>query len=949
MKYIYKFTALIIALIIGSATGFGQINNLSLPLPSDNNYKIGKLENGLTYYIRPAKNPAGRAEFFIVHNVGSLQENDDQRGLAHFLEHMAFNGTKNFPGKLLLEYFGSIGVKFGANINAYTSMERTVYNISAVPLHRGTIIDSALLALHDWSHYISCEPKEIEAERGVVREEWRRGDDARTRMMKGINRFEQTGSRFAQRDVIGLMSVIDNFSRQTLLDYYHKWYRPDLQAVIVIGDVDVDDIEKRIKERFSSIPKVENGAVRESYTVPVNKRPIVGFHTDPESRALSVRMTIKHPHKPVEVRGSYESLYDELLKNIFIDMFKVRCQAAVEGSDSLTRALIPVFGNISYASGTFTTTSLPLNGEKIFDALKAILIEVERVTQHSFDQEELTPSIIRVKKQWETNYTRIKNPKNSDYVSSAIEHFTRGYPLLDIDSYFKLAQDLLDKITLDDINRALPQIVTEENRVIIFAVPESDSTHLPTEDDVLTLMDEIKNSSLDKFILSTDKELSITDKPKEGAIVKRRVITSKDLNIKYDKQLDSATEWVLENGARVIWKESFGDDKSVRMKAFRPGGYAKNESIEEIKLLEGFLTNFTVNGMNKSELTKWSLKKGVSVKPNISYRSNDFTGSFTTKEAESFFGLLYTLFTDVTVNERDINNYKARLLKELNSPKGEKYKFEDTVSKMRFARNLTKAVYDQEFINSVNADKLLSLYDSHIKSPAGYTFVFTGPMKASDAEVFVKKYIASVPAKRVKVSEKFTYREPVLRDGEDVIRYKAKNMLSSKAQVTRTYHGKSLYSAENSMKAKFISYILRDRYMKSIREERGGTYYVSVSEAMFKYPNPLCRFTIEFDTDPALVDDLLEVVQEDIDNLVKYGPTEREMREITLYLSKVYEDREYTTPWLSIICNSIQGEEDHRLSEKSLLGKMNREDIQKFAKQIFCAGNRKTAVFEPEN
>ncbi|MDZ4058759.1 MAG: insulinase family protein, partial [Bacteroidales bacterium] len=342
------------------------------------------------------------------------------------------------------------------------------------------------------------------------REEWRRGDDARTRMMKGINRFEQTGSRFAQRDVIGLMSVIDNFSRQTLLDYYHKWYRPDLQAVIVIGDVDVDDIEKRIKERFSSIPKVENGAVRESYTVPVNKRPIVGFHTDPESRALSVRMTIKHPHKPVEVRGSYESLYDELLKNIFIDMFKVRCQAAVEGSDSLTRALIPVFGNISYASGTFTTTSLPLNGEKIFDALKAILIEVERVTQHSFDQEELTPSIIRVKKQWETNYTRIKNPKNSDYVSSAIEHFTRGYPLLDIDSYFKLAQDLLDKITLDDINRALPQIVTEENRVIIFAVPESDSTHLPTEDDVLTLMDEIKNSSLDKFILSTDKELSIT-------------------------------------------------------------------------------------------------------------------------------------------------------------------------------------------------------------------------------------------------------------------------------------------------------------------------------------------------------------------------------------------------------------------------------------------------------
>ncbi|MFA6770244.1 MAG: pitrilysin family protein, partial [Bacteroidales bacterium] len=296
MKQTIRKNTLLLVMLFSFAIGFSQSFDVSQNLPIDKNFKIGKLENGLTYYLREAKNPEGRAEFFIVHNVGSLQENEDQRGLAHFLEHMAFNGTKNFPDKSLLEYFGGIGVKFGYNINAYTSMDRTVYNISAVPVKlRSTIIDSALLALHDWSHYISCEQEEIDKERGVVREEWRRGDDARTRMMKSINRVVQTDSRFAERDVIGLMSVVDNFSRETLIDYYHKWYRPDLQAVIVVGDIDIDDIEQRIKERFSTIPKIENGAVKEIYSIPENKKPIIAFNTDPESKAISVRIVIKIP------------------------------------------------------------------------------------------------------------------------------------------------------------------------------------------------------------------------------------------------------------------------------------------------------------------------------------------------------------------------------------------------------------------------------------------------------------------------------------------------------------------------------------------------------------------------------------------------------------------------------------------------------------------------------
>jgi len=519
MNIIKRF-AILLAAIIFAASGFAQNINFNEKLPLDQNFKVGKLENGLTYYIRKAENPKGKAEFFIVHNVGSLQENDDQRGLAHFLEHMAFNGTKHFPDKRLLEYFGSIGVKFGANINAYTSMERTVYNISAVPVERSVVLDSALLALHDWSHYISCEPEEIEAERGVVREVWRRGDDSRTRMMKGISRMEQTGSRFAQRDVIGLPEIINTFSRQTLIDYYHKWYRPDLQAVVVVGDIDVNDIEKRIIERFSTIPAVKNGAVREKYSVPDNKKPIVGYHTDPETKALSVRMTIKIPHLSTDELYSHKAQYDDLVKALFLDMFKIRAQVAAESSDELFRALVPVYGNISYASGTFTTTALPINNKGITNALKGIFIEVERARQHGFDPEEFAPAFERVKRQLDVNYNRIKKPKNSDYVSFAVDHFTREYPLLDIDANYKLSKELIEKITVEDVNNHLDRILSLENRVIIFAVPESDKEYLPTEDQVLALLDEIKETSLDKFIPLTEKDMVMKTTPVSGKISK---------------------------------------------------------------------------------------------------------------------------------------------------------------------------------------------------------------------------------------------------------------------------------------------------------------------------------------------------------------------------------------------------------------------------------------------
>ncbi len=946
MKKTTIVAILLATLFLIPGVASGQYPYSGTKTPADTNFRIGKLSNGLTYYIREASNPKGHAEFFIVHNVGSLQENDDQRGLAHFLEHMAFNGTKNFPDKLLLEYFGSIGVKFGANINAYTSMDRTVYNISAVPVKlRSSIIDSALLALHDWSHYISCEPEEIEKERGVVREEWRRGDDSRTRMMKGINRYIQHGSRFAERDVIGLMSVIDNFSRETLIDYYHKWYRPDLQAVIVVGDIDADDIENRIKERFSTIPAVQNGAVRETYSIPENRKPIVGFFTDPESKAVSVRMVVKIPNLTPREMESHLGVYEDVVSAMFLEMIKERVAAAAQDPEAEFRSLVPIFGAVNYAATTFNITALPKDNKNTLGALKGIATVTEGLKQHGFGPEEIEKAKAAVARGIDANYRRTRDPKNEEFVSAAVEHFTRSRPLNDIDAQYKLAKEIAAGITLEDMNRSVGRYLSDHNRVIVFAVPESDKEFLPTEDDVLAMFDSVASSDIEKYVPATDKELEIpVNKAVEAK--KFRSVNSATYGIKYEKQLDSAYEWVYPNGTKVIWKEEYGNGNVVRMRAFKNGGYSSDISPLEIKILQNFFATLTINGMNRNEINRWSAANKVSVKPSLGYRTSEFSGTFNAKEAEKFFALLYHHFRGVTIAQSDIDTQKERIMRSLNAGTSQANIFKDSVATLKYSSNPMKGSFDKEFAAALSSQQIMDLYNKVMANSRGYTFVFSGPMDAQKGKELASRFIATLDSKESK-KEKFTFKEPVLQTGEVSLRYQASGMLSSKASVNRIYHAPVEYNTKNNLMAKFITYILRERYMKSIREEKGGTYYVGVTSDLLRYPNPTLSFSIDFDTDPALVDDLLEVVQLEVDKLAEQGPHEREMKEITLYLEKVYSENKAKPEWISLITNSILGEESVVSGEKDYLDKMNIKEIHDFARSVFSTGNRMTFVFEP--
>lgn len=351
-------------------------------MPLDGEVRVGRLDNGMTYYIRHYDNPRQRADFFIAHDVGALQEEDDQNGLAHFLEHMAFNGTKHFPGKGILNYLAANGVRFGYNVNAYTSRDRTVYNVSNVPLVREGLVDSLLLILHDWSYYIACEPGEIESERGVIREEWRRGNDARSRMARKSAEVEYDGSKYARRDVIGDMEIVNSFGRQTLIDFYHKWYRPDLQAVIVVGDVDVDAMERKIRDVMSSIPKAENPARKEVYDIPQRDKPRYGLVTDPETKAVAVKLIFYQPYPSEEERATVGAVRDELARKVFLEMARARLAEAEKRPDARYKRVVAVLGSLATCRNTFMLTALPKEHD-MREALAGVLTDVEQIRRYA--------------------------------------------------------------------------------------------------------------------------------------------------------------------------------------------------------------------------------------------------------------------------------------------------------------------------------------------------------------------------------------------------------------------------------------------------------------------------------------------------------------------------------------------------------------------------------------
>ena len=615
------------------ALSFVAVAQQPQPLPIDSAVRVGKLENGLTYYIRHNEYPKQRAEFHIAQAVGAILEEDHQNGLAHFLEHMAFNGTEHFAGKGIIEYFESIGVNFGGNINAYTSLDETVYRLSEVPTTREGIIDSALLVMHDWACGLLLLEEEIDNERGVIREEWRTGMGASRRMWKHSNMLKYPGSQYAKRDVIGDTAVINNFEYDALRDYYKKWYGPDNQAVIVVGDIDVDKIEEKIKALWADVPARQNRGERPLYSVDDNETPIVAIVRDKEAQNTRVELEFKKGKLPKEFRGTDAAYVQAGMLDMICDMFNNRLQElAVDPNASFTGAG-SYYGETVKEKDAFTAVYIAKQGQET-QAYKDLLTQLEKVRRYGFTTSELE----RVKKEWLSHYEKAYNERatvrNIGRAQECIRHYLDGAPMPGEEWEYQMVQQLLPMISVDMLNQIAQQLVTDANLIISFQAPVE--AVLPTEVEAVELLAAVKNEEIEAPVEEVIRENLVEVAPKAGKIKKTK--TNPQLGI---------TEWTLSNGIRVVIKPTEFKQDEILFSAFSKGGQSlvSTEDLVSAALATDVVSVSGIADMTMTDLQKALTGKNVSYSPSINANTESVDGGSTVKDLETLLQLNYLYFT----------------------------------------------------------------------------------------------------------------------------------------------------------------------------------------------------------------------------------------------------------------------------------------------------------------
>ncbi len=929
--------SLLVSLLLLVAVGMSAQQMPEVPI--DPKVRYGKLDNGLTYYIRANKLPKERAEFYIAQNVGAILENDDQNGLAHFLEHMCFNGTKNFPDKLVINYLESIGVKFGANINAYTSLDETVYNLSDVPTIRESIVDSALLVLHDWSGFVSLLDEEIDSERGVIMEEWRTGAGADRRMWKESNKLKYPGSQYAKRDVIGDTAVIKHFAYQTLRDYYHKWYRPDQQAILVVGDIDVDKIEAKIKTMFADIPKKENAAERIVYPILDNVEPIVVMVKDKEARMTRIELEYKHDKMPSAIKKSINGYVVSVANSLISTMLGNRFDEITQQADAPFVGGYAMYGELVKSKDAFQLLVVPNEGREM-EGLQALLLEAEKVKRFGFTNSELERAKTDYLKTMEKAYNERDNQKNGNLVREYVRHFTSEEVIPGIEWEYQTAQMILPSLTAEMINQVVKTYVSDNNLVVSIMAPDKEAVKLPTEAEVLAAIADSKKAELTAKAEEDMNKPLIDKAPKAGNLKKTT------LNAKL-----GTTEWTLSNGMKVIFKPTKFKSDEILMAAFSEGGLSKIQKTEDLPSATFATTIIGSNGLgnyNQIELSKLLTGKIAKVTPTIGQYDEGFDGSSSVKDFETMLQLIYLNFT---APRKDDNSYKAlmNMLKATlaNSATDPRKAFGDSVNVVISGHSPRNVVVNLAMLDKVNQDIAYDVFKQRFAAPSDFTFVFTGNIDPNNAEVknSILTYLGGLKSK--KVTEKYTDNN--IRKPKGLVKnYFDKTMEVKKASNFILYTASLPYNITNRTALTAIGSILSMRYLESIREKEGGSYGVGVRGSMTDIPVSEAVVLMQFDTDPDKQAKLMGIIHSEVDEIVANGPKAEDLQKVKENMLKKYaEDVAENGWWKSAIVRYYQDNINLVDDYKPSVDALTAESIQQTLKKITEQGNIIEVVMKP--
>lgn len=929
-------------LAVAAFAAAGAMAQMNQPIPADPELRTGKLENGMTYYIRHNDKPKGQADFYILHDVGAIQENDSQQGLAHFLEHMAFNGTKNLPGKQLTEYLETVGVKFGANLNAGTSWDQTIYNISDVPTSREGIIDSALLILHDWSHFIALEPKEIDSERGVIMEELRTRDGASWRSTMKLLQALGKGTKYEHRNLIGYLDGLKNFQHKELEDFYAQWYRPDYQAVVVVGDIDVDAVESKIKALMADIPApAADASHKETIVVPDNEEPIVSIFTDPEMQGTKVQLFIKRPALPKQMGNTIVAEANNVIEAYMTTMENARLQEIAMQPDAPFLGAGMGTGDVIGIIPTLNATvfvAMTQDG-KLARGFEALYTELEKVRRYGFTQGEFERAQENLMRQAERTYANRNDRRNGEFVQSYLNNYSKNSPIPDAETEWQLDSMLIKMLNVDAVNAFAAQTITPANQVIIVNAPEKEGLTTPTAEELLAIRDKVAAGEVTAYEDNVVKEPLIP----EGTVLKGSPVkkTAEDAKL-------GTTEWTLANGAKVVVKHTDFKADEVRMSAVAKGGlsvlsdgeFYMGEMMPAVNSMSG------VGKFSATELKKQLSGKSASVQPAVENYSSAMRGICSPKDIETMLQLLYLNFTQPRFDRADYDNLIKMVRSQLeNARTNPDFLMQEKVIDVTYGDNPRRQMISNEIVDKFDFEQLPAIYAKLYPGANGFVFTFVGNIDPETLKPLVEKYIGSIPAAKKPLNYIDDKVAPV--KGEVTEEFTAP-MQQPKVSVLYYYSGKMPYTFKDRMALSFLAQALNSRYLISIREEKGGTYGVRVKGSTEYIPHQTYDMTISFDTNEEMADELCEIVLKEIQEIAENGPKTEDIEKNREFMLKNWKNSlELNQGWMNYIQAKYGSGLNYVGEYEQAVRDLTNDDVQALAKKILADGNLVKVVMRP--
>ena len=909
---------------------------LTDPLPTDPKVTKGVLANRMTYYVRANSTPKNRADLYLVVRAGSVEEDDNQLGLAHFAEHLAFNGTKNFPKHELINYLESIGMEFGPEINAYTSFDETVYMIK-VPLDSTKFMDKGLQVLYDWASQVTDADDEIEKERGVIHEEWRGGRDADERMMQKWLPVFLRDSKYADRLPIGKMEIVDHFAPELLRKFRKDWYRPDLEAVVVVGDFDQQAMVKQITEMFSKIPAVKNPRKKNTYDVPNHKETLVSVVTDKEAQYAVVQIYYKHPLEKSKTIGDYrkgivEGLYNAMINDRLAELTQKENPPFLMANSG--------YGALFGPKSVYNSVAVCQNG-KIEEGIKAVLAENERVLKFGFTQSELDRQKAALMTSMENAFNEREKQKSETYAEEYKRNFlTTEEPFPGIGNEYKYYQAFIPEIKLEEVNALAAKWITKENRVVILTAPEIEGVAVPTEADIRKYLDEVEKTPIKPYVDQvTDKPL-ISNEPTAGSIASIQKIDQVD-----------AEEWTLSNGAKVIVKSTDFKDDEILFSAYSLGGsslYGQKDDVSA-EMAPSILALSGLGDFDKVSLDKLLSGKAVAISPYLSDLREGFGGGSSVKDAETLFQLIYMYFVGQRTDQSAFNSFMSRTAGALENKKtSPEAAFQDTLQVVSANYSPRKRPMTAEILKEADLSRITEINHERFSDASDFKFFFVGKI---DREVFkqlVVKYLASIPS----THKNEIWKDDGIKEPSGIVEKTVYKGQDAKSMQYLVFHGNYEYSRRNNLLINALSKILTTRLLEVIREDKSSVYYIDANPSVEKFPEPKYSMAINYGADPAKLSELKDAVFAQIKDIATNGPSAIDLQKAK---EKLLRERETNLRenkyWLSVL-STTWFNSDADFSQfgdyENIVNSFTVDDIKAAANKWFDFKNYYGVALKPE-